>query len=349
MSAMLEQAIIDATALKEAAVKNAESLIIEKYSTEIKETIDNLLEQEEIDPMADLGVTGEVAALSEPAKSVIDKLPLGATTEDTSSVISIDLHELEKELEEGEEPAPEEMRDREEIATDIAAGLEEPVVAPELEAAPADEIALDEEIEIDENALRELLEDVTVNFTPQKSGWLETPTSEIAAAVDAAEAAEAHLDEDEDEDDVNESDEESAKLREALEGLQNQIKLLQEENEHYKQTILQLKDNVNEVNIQNARMLYTNQALGSNSLNGRQKNKIVEAISGASTVEEAKVIFETLQSAVGSTMIKRSSAPNSLSEAVIRRSSTRVSHSNQDQRLKNDPHLDRMKKLAGLS
>ena len=104
MSAMLEQAIIDATALKEAAVKNAESLIIEKYSTEIKETIDNLLEQEEIDPMADLGEIGEEEVLSKPAKSVIDKLPLGATTEDTSSVISIDLHELEKELEEGEEP-----------------------------------------------------------------------------------------------------------------------------------------------------------------------------------------------------------------------------------------------------
>ncbi len=74
MSTMLEQAIIDAAALKEAAVKNAESLIIEKYSTEIKETIDNLLEQDEMD---DLGVTGEEAAVSDSAKSVVDDLPLG--------------------------------------------------------------------------------------------------------------------------------------------------------------------------------------------------------------------------------------------------------------------------------
>ena len=36
MSSMLEQAIIDAGALKEAAIKNAETSIIEKYSTEIK-------------------------------------------------------------------------------------------------------------------------------------------------------------------------------------------------------------------------------------------------------------------------------------------------------------------------
>ena len=335
MSTMLEQAIIDASALKEAAVRNAESLIIEKYSTEIKETIDNLLEQEEDLPAAEFG---EEAELSAPAKSVVDDLPLGATTEG-SSVVSIDLHELEKELEEGDEPNADEMRDREDIANDIAADLEEPAAG----------LALDEdtEIDIDEAALRELLEDVTVDITPQKSGYLETPTSEIETAVDQAEAAETHLDEDEEE--VSESDEDSSELNEAIESLQNQINLLQEENEQYKQTILQLRDSVNEVNVQNARMLYTNQALGSNSLNGRQKNKIVEAISKASTVEEAKVIYETLQSAVGSTTTKRSSAPNSLSEAVIRRSSTRVSHSNQDKGPKDDPNLDRMKKLAGLN
>ena len=33
MSTMLEQAIVDAEALKEAAVKNAETLVLEKYST----------------------------------------------------------------------------------------------------------------------------------------------------------------------------------------------------------------------------------------------------------------------------------------------------------------------------
>ena len=50
MSSMLEQAIVDATALKEAAVKNAESIIIEKYSEDIKEVVANLLEQDEEEP-----------------------------------------------------------------------------------------------------------------------------------------------------------------------------------------------------------------------------------------------------------------------------------------------------------
>ena len=47
MSKMLEQAIIDAEALKEAALKNAEAAIVEKYSYEVKEVVDKLLEQPE--------------------------------------------------------------------------------------------------------------------------------------------------------------------------------------------------------------------------------------------------------------------------------------------------------------
>ena len=41
MPDMLEQAIIDAEALKEAAVKNAETLVLEKYSNQIKEAVDS--------------------------------------------------------------------------------------------------------------------------------------------------------------------------------------------------------------------------------------------------------------------------------------------------------------------
>ena len=39
MSSLLEQAIIDATALKEAALKNEEAQVLERYSTEVKDAI----------------------------------------------------------------------------------------------------------------------------------------------------------------------------------------------------------------------------------------------------------------------------------------------------------------------
>jgi hypothetical protein len=50
MTTMLEQAIIDAATLRDAALKNAESMIVEKYSEEVKAAVGQLLEQE-ADPM----------------------------------------------------------------------------------------------------------------------------------------------------------------------------------------------------------------------------------------------------------------------------------------------------------
>ena len=46
MSSMLEQAIIDAAALREAALKNAEQALIEKYAPQIKEAVESMLEGE---------------------------------------------------------------------------------------------------------------------------------------------------------------------------------------------------------------------------------------------------------------------------------------------------------------
>ena len=47
MSSMLEQAIVDAQALREAALKNAEQSVIEKYAPEIKAAVESLLEGKE--------------------------------------------------------------------------------------------------------------------------------------------------------------------------------------------------------------------------------------------------------------------------------------------------------------
>jgi hypothetical protein len=46
MSSMLEQAIVDAAALREAALKNAEQSLIEKYAPQIKEAVEAMLESD---------------------------------------------------------------------------------------------------------------------------------------------------------------------------------------------------------------------------------------------------------------------------------------------------------------
>ena len=100
-----------------------------------------------------------------------------------------------------------------------------------------------------------------------------------------------------------------------------------------------------ETHTANARLLYTNKVLTNTSLNERQKIKIVEALSKASSVEEAKIIFETLQSAVGtSANVKQ---PQSLSEAVTKSSSTYLPKTVIKEE-KSSPAADRWKILAGL-
>ena len=109
-----------------------------------------------------------------------------------------------------------------------------------------------------------------------------------------------------------------------------------------------LEEKVGKANTINVKLLYQNKALSSDSLNERQKQKLAEAISNAESIEEAKVIFETIQSTVGSTSNK--SQPNSLSEAVQKSSSVILSARKQQtsSRENSSPTLNRWKFLAGI-
>ena len=127
--------------------------------------------------------------------------------------------------------------------------------------------------------------------------------------------------------------------------MNNKVQLLENKVEKYGTVIEQLKEKLDESNLTNAKLLYQNRILNSISLNERQKDKIVEAISNATTVEEAKIIFETLQSAVG-LKSKKTRKQESLNEVVTRSSSAFIPR--KEVKPKTDVFSDRMKRLAGL-
>lgn len=106
-----------------------------------------------------------------------------------------------------------------------------------------------------------------------------------------------------------------AKLQETKEKLKKSVQL----NVQLKEGVQMLTQKVGEVNLLNARLLYTNKTLGNPSLNERQKSQIAESVSRAKTVDEAKTIYETLQRSVGEVTEKRS-APQSLTEVINRTS-----------------------------
>ena len=113
--------------------------------------------------------------------------------------------------------------------------------------------------------------------------------------------------------------------------------------EKYGTVINKLQEKLNETNLANAKLLYQNRVLNSDSLNERQKDRIVETIMDAKTVEEAKIIYETLQRAVGANAFKRK--PKSLNEVVTKRSSAFMPRK-EEKRV--DPFAVRMKALAGI-
>ncbi len=357
MSSMLEQAIIDANALKEAAIKNAETMVIEKYSDQIKEAVATLLEQPEEDPLAgegelelepELGLPGEEGEAPEESDPALDQIP-PATAEDVpdvdrptsdADIITVDLPDLQAaitdiEEEEGIPPSPEETHQ------DLASSSE---MADAVEASPEAASTMFEDLEIDDALVDELLERLKVDIDPVKTGWLGASDSALDEAEAMALAKEA-------DDKVKEENE---ALRSRVDELQETTKVLEtsneklvEENNKFMEAVLILKEKVESVNVSNAKLLYINKALENPSLNERQRRKIVEAISAAETTKEAKVIYETLQSTVGSTEKKH--MPKSLSEAVSRNSSLIVSsHRNTKKDKESDGFSARMKRLAGI-
>ena len=284
MSSMLEQAIVDATALKDAAIKNAEAEIIEKYSTEIREAVDVMLNEA---PEEEL----EYAAVEPvPTQSVGDDSEMSG-----AKVLDLNLDQLEELVRAtlDEETDPEDMMEHEEISTELEAAMQSS--EPNQEPGNLDEeIDLENifedssEIEISQEELKDIVEKLTLDFHPEKTGYIEKPQFETRQAELEAEALAAHDDSD---------DEEMDKLKEALgvsekenENLKEKLKEMTDSIQEMKSFAIRVKETLSEVNLQNARLLYTNKTLDSDSLNGRQKEKIVEAISNSKTVEEAKVI-----------------------------------------------------------
>ena len=341
MSSLLEQAIIDATALKEAALKNAEAQVLERYSVEVKDAIKNLLEQEE--GVADIAAqpVGNGSNVSEQTPSAFrDGQKLCACPEDKEQV-TIDLS----------------LSDIEDMASE--AGVEIGSVQPtSLGPTPGPEpVSLQEDsYEVNKEELLDLYEKLTVDMRNVPYGNIDAPanTLEVEYAKDVSAAKKAQLEAEEAAIEVGEENKklkkENKNLSIKLNGLESKFAKISEiaealanRVEEYESAVSTLKERLDTITVSNAKLLYKNKVLNSNSLNERQKSKIVEALSNAESADEAKTIYQTLQSTVASD--NKVATPKSLSEAINRTSSIIM------QTRQNDapaPVIDRMRRLAGI-
>ena len=334
MSTLLEQAIIDAEALREAAMKNAEASIVEKYSSEVKAAVESLLSEEFEEELDEEEESEE--------SPVMNEVPYANEDGDSPVTVRLDLEALERAL--NEEGSDEAEQTHEDLAEEV---LDEEVEASgddDKETVTLDVAELaeaDEEIELDETLLNAIAEElrVDVGMPGQGMGGRTTPTS---ADLEGQEATLANLKDDE----LAEEHEALQKAKEEADMYLEQVEKLTASNKKLQTALTTINERMEDVNLSNARLLYTNRVLKSNSLNERQRTRIVESISTAGSVEEAKVIYDTLQSAVGGT--KR--VPQSLSEAVDRSSPTLPRNSSRKTKQPNaqNPQYNRMRALAGI-
>jgi hypothetical protein len=373
MSTLLKEAFIDAKALRDVALKNAEATIVEKYSDEVRKTLDDLLEQDELldlgagpdpaadpmaadpmaaDPMAVDPMGGEVPA-EEGAEEILEgeDVPLSATdgfshlkgknlgsTPDAGEVVEVDvdldaLQETIRQLQE-EEGMEEDFDINEEELASMLSG-EEVLEEDDDEDAASETKEFGEDIDIPDELIDSIMEKMTVDMGAELSGWAGRPDFQQRHEIERELAHRRSTD----------VEKELKDLKKAQEELVFENKQLKEQIKKYKQAAMDLKEGMQDVNISNARLLYTNRVLRNTSLNERQKDKIAEAISNAGSVMEAKTIYETLESA---TPAHTTRAPQSLSEAINRPSSV-IRASRKESTKPTDPFLDRMKKLAGIN
>ena len=107
----------------------------------------------------------------------------------------------------------------------------------------------------------------------------------------------------------------------------------------------ELKKELQEVNLLNAKLLYTNKIFKSKTLNESQKLRVLKAFDKATSVKEAKVIFETLNEGMVSKNIK-SSMMNEIKGRASKATGF-ISESKQPI-VEVDPMVARWQKLAGI-
>ena len=359
MSNMLEQAIADAAALREQAIKNAEQSVIEKYSHQIKEAVDAMLENKELDEANDMiaeaegemgtadagmpssfGGGQEGATIEAPPawdsryddigvkfNALVDSLP---QTED--GMVDLDLGEFEMSPEEEEAMGGSDddalgLGD----ASDNASGGDDALAAePAGDDSGGGDESLDDllaslqenkEINEEDQQLQEILDMLEEELHMEEGGDVRPSGNWTGNGKPERERARKAREayEAQHDEDEEESSSEDDTAEDRQTELYETIEALTAQNDKLVDVLERLENHLDEALLSNAKLLYQNRTLGDASLNERQKSKIVEAIANAESPKEAKQLHETLKATVGSTPNSKK-GPQSLSESVNRRS-----------------------------
>ena len=133
------------------------------------------------------------------------------------------------------------------------------------------------------------------------------------------------------------------KLNEAIRNLRRQNRSQSEKLNKYRGAVNSLREQLEDLNLFNAKLLYVNKLLQNKSLNESQKKSVIKALDEAKTLQEAKSLYSSL-----TTTLKSSNSRSTISESRIIGSSSKSTTSSQPTASSASNDLSRWQRLAGL-
>ena len=276
---LLKEAIADAKAVREVALQNAKMALEEAFDSKIKNMLSARL-AEELDEDVELEeeyVEEEVDTTDEAVEATDE----GTYEEDSANVSDVS-------------GATEEGVDEEINLDELMAELEELSYEEDDKVKEAKD---DEEVKEgkDEEEVKEAKDEDEAN----ESIDIDALIAEI----------ESELEEGKDEKEVKEADD--AELEEA----KKKAKKAEDKLAEALATVATLKESISEMNLLNSKLLYCNKLFKANSLTEAQKVKVVDALDLATTANEAKLVFSTLQESFNFTGVEKRGITEGLGRA----------------------------------
>ena len=298
MSDLLKEAIADAKAVRETALQNAKMALEEAFTPHLKSMLSAKLAEDEHEDDDD---EVEEGGYNSPRREDDDEESADEGMHDSPRREDDD----EEDPEEGMHDSPRREDDDEEEEVDESEIVEidgvkyAPIVSEDEHEDEEDEMDESEELDL-EAVIKELEEELNETESDDDSvNEEEVVEEEIVTEED---------DEDEDKDEVDEQSTSSGigsgtGVKQPSAGdeedpgkgkVHEEVNTLQSELKEYKEAVVFLKDKLHEVNILNAKLLYTNKLFKEFVLSNDQKLKIVETFDRAQTSREIKLVYSTL-------------------------------------------------------
>ena len=325
-SKLLKEAIADAKAVRETAIANAKIALEEAFTPRLQSILSQKLQQEmEDEEEADVneeygaedtsdadssGIDGDNKQPADDANSSSDLAQGNPDTDVESSEVGMESDEAEK-------AQVSESEDEMEMDSDEAPVAEEEEMEMGSEEEDEDELdleaiirELEEELDDEEEGeVEDIANDVVDGHEEEMHEEEDEKSAEIAElkARLAELEGEEEMHEEESEEEMH--DDEEIDLEEILREMgygeeeeeevneeedSEKVEELEKELEEAISTIKTLKKTINEVNLLNAKLLYTNKLFRSYDLTNEQKHKVVETLDRTGNVREVKLVFSTL-------------------------------------------------------